>query len=249
MTNRFDILNMQEFLPLKECSHLLAVKSFSSNFHRLLKEAMIRRSYEGLLFVQKQQRTPLLILTTLPPTPATVIHPHLLVQHKLWLLNELYFVPGKTQPTPPWLLFSPLTLIVSDSMAKNVWFLNAATQCLLVLLPLFPSSIIRVIVHVGIALQQSELNKSDFNHHFILWKYCGKSVFISRPIHTVDCSAGHFCRFFSLNTCLQSTCRIHNVGFIDNLFWDRLSLFLKRESLQPNKLGSQMLVLNTQHAM
>ena len=39
--------------------------------------------------------------------------------------------------------------------------------------------------------------------------------------------AGRFSRILSLNTWLQSACRIHNIGFIDNfnLFWSRLSLF------------------------
>lgn len=137
-----------------------------------------------------------------------------------------------TEPTTPQLLFFPSTLIVSDSTTSDVHFFNAVTHCfpgataseilkkLQGLLPSLPSSIRRVIVHVGTndtILQQAKLTKSDFNHLHNFLKHCGKSVFISSPITTLGCGTGRFSRLHtSLHTWLQSTCRAHNVDFIDN---------------------------------
>lgn len=128
--------------------------------------------------------------------------------------------PVRAQPAPPRPLFSPTILIIGDSITRNVRFFNSVTHCfpgatvpviqqkLQGLLPSLPSSIKRVIIHVGTndtALQQS-LTKSDFNHLFNFLKHCGKSVFISGPIPTVGRGAGRFSRFLSLHAWLQSAC-------------------------------------------
>ena len=81
----------------------------------------------------------------------------------------------------PRALFLPTTLIVGDSIIRNTRFFNAATHFfpgatvpvitskLPGLLRSLPSSIRRVIVHVGTydtAREQSELIKKDFNNLF-----------------------------------------------------------------------------------
>lgn len=120
-------------------------------------------------------------------------------------------------------------------------------------MPSLPSSITRVIVHVGTndtALQQSELTKSDFNRLFNFLKQCGKSVFISGPIPTVGRGAGRFSRLLGLHDWLQSACRAHRVCYVDNfnIFWQRMSLF-KTDGLHPNKRGSEMLAAHIQHVV
>ena len=115
------------------------------------------------------------------------------------------------------------------------------------LLHSLPSSVNRLIVHVGskdTARQQSELTKNDFE------KSCEKSVIISGPIPTLARGAGRFSRILSLHTWLQSACRAHNLGFIEHfyLFWDRPALF-GTDRIHPSRLGSRMLAANMQHAV
>uniref|UniRef100_A0A3Q1HT76 SGNH hydrolase-type esterase domain-containing protein n=1 Tax=Anabas testudineus TaxID=64144 RepID=A0A3Q1HT76_ANATE len=162
-------------------------------------------------------------------------------------------------------LFSPTTLIVGDSITRHIRFFNAATHCfpgatvpvildkLPSLLDSLPSSIVRVIVHVGscdTTRQHSELTKKDFNALFSFLKSCGKSVFISGPIPTLGRGIGRFSRILSLHTWLQSACKSQHLGFIDNfnLFWDRPSFF-RNDGLHPSRHGSRMLAANIQHAI
>ena len=85
----------------------------------------------------------------------------------------------------------------------------------------------------------------DFKDAFYFLSTCGKSVFISGPIPTLDHGAGRFSRILSLHTWLKCACRVHNIGFIDNynLFWNRFSLF-RTDGVHPNRLGSRMLAAN-----
>ena len=174
---------------------------------------------------------------------------------------------SRTSPRPstPRPLISPTTLIVGDSIIRDIRFFNATTHCfpgatvpdildrLPGLLRSLPSSTKRVIVHVGTndtARQQSELTKQDFNDLFKLLSRCGVTIFISGPIATLSRGSGRFSRLLSLHTWLQSACTAHNIGFIDNfnLFWNRSPLF-KTDGVHPNRLGSRMLAANLQHAV
>uniref|UniRef100_A0A3Q1J1Q8 SGNH hydrolase-type esterase domain-containing protein n=1 Tax=Anabas testudineus TaxID=64144 RepID=A0A3Q1J1Q8_ANATE len=145
------------------------------------------------------------------------------------------------------------------SGARHIRFFNAATHCfpgatvpvildkLPSLLDSLPSSIVRVIVHVGscdTTRQHSELTKKDFNALFSFLKSCGKSVFISGPIPTLGRGIGRFSRILSLHTWLQSACTSQHLGFIDNfnLFWDRPSFF-RNDGLHPSRHGSPMLLI------
>ena len=162
-------------------------------------------------------------------------------------------------------LFSPTTLIVGDSIIRNVRFFNATTHCLPgatvpvilnklpELLHSSPSSITRVLVHVGCvdsSRQQSELIKNDFLALFRFLKDTGKGVFFSGPLPIHTHGAGRFSRLLSLNTWLQSTCRAFNFAFIDNfnLFWNRPS-FYRADGVHPSSLGSRTLTANIQHAV
>lgn len=87
------------------------------------------------------------------------------------------------------------------------------------LLNSLPSSIQRIIVHVGLnntARQQSELSKEDFKDIFKLLNSLDKSVFISGPIPTLAREVGRFSRILNIHTWLQSAYSVANTGFIDN---------------------------------
>lgn len=172
---------------------------------------------------------------------------------------------GNQQSSHPRPLFSPTTLIVGDSIIRNVRFFNAATHCfpgstvpvilskLPALLHSLPSSIKRVVVHVGsndTSRRQSELTKTHFLDLLNFLSSCGKSVFISGPTPTVARGVEGFSRILSLHTWLQSTCSTRNIHFIDNfnLFWNRSPLF-KNDGLHLNRHGSRMLAANLQHAI
>jgi len=101
-------------------------------------------------------------------------------------------------------------MTAGDSMVRNIVFLNEATHCfpgasapvilekLQDLLPSLPTSIRRIIVHVGtndIVRFQLKLTKIDFNHLINFLNQCGKSIFISGPISTLG---SHFSRILSL---------------------------------------------------
>uniref|UniRef100_A0A671UXC8 SGNH hydrolase-type esterase domain-containing protein n=1 Tax=Sparus aurata TaxID=8175 RepID=A0A671UXC8_SPAAU len=123
-----------------------------------------------------------------------------------------------SQPSSPRPLFTPTTLIIGDSIARKIRFFNTTTHCfpgatlpviidkLPVLLCSLPSSINRVIVHVGsndTARRQSELTKKDFNALFSFLNSCGKDVWLSGPLPTLGRGDGRFSRILSLNTWLH----------------------------------------------
>ena len=171
--------------------------------------------------------------------------------------------PAHPHPPPSRPPFNPTTLIIGDSIIRQVRFSNTITRCfpgatvtdilnkLPVVLESLPSSVVRVLVHVGTnntARRQSELTKEDFNSLLSFLRGCGKSVFISGPLPTLSRGAERFSRLLSLNTWLQFTCSAHNICFIDNfnLFWNRPA-FYRPDGLHPNPLGSSMLAANMQH--
>ncbi|XP_054864080.1 uncharacterized protein LOC129348233 [Amphiprion ocellaris] len=93
---------------------------------------------------------------------------------------------------PPRPLFSPTTLIIGDSIVRNIRFFNATTRCfpgataaglldkLPELLQSIPSSVCRVIIHIGTndtTRRQSELMKQDFMDLFRLMESCAGTNF------------------------------------------------------------------------
>lgn len=177
--------------------------------------------------------------------------------------------PTITDPPPtssvPHPLFPPTTLLLGDSIIRNVRFFNVITHCipgasvtnildkLPVLLHTLPPSVHRIIIHVGCvdaSRRQSEITKTVFNKLFHYIQTTGKSVFISGPISPHNRGSGLFSRILSLHTWLQSACRSHSLSYIDNfnLFWARESFF-RADGLHPNKLGSCILTANIQHAV
>ncbi|XP_065809619.1 mucin-5AC-like isoform X1 [Labrus bergylta] len=229
----------------------------SSHSRRLLVEAVNRRS-GGLPRTQLErspspERSPAL---TAPPQPVSPLCPDVTRHARVCTVG--------TQASPPRPLFSPTTLIIGDSIIRNVRFFNATTLCLpgatvpVILerlqktLPSLPTTITRLIINVGTndtSRQQSELTKEHFNQLFKLLIQTGKSIFISRPTAPLS-NAARFSRTLYLHHWLQSTCRAHDVAFIDNfnLLWNRYSLF-KADGLHPNKAGSHLLTTNIQHTV
>ena len=121
------------------------------------------------------------------------------------------------------------------------------------LLPSLPTSITRIVLHVGTndtSCQESERTKNDFNLLFNVLKDIGKSVFISGPVPSFGCGAERFSRILSLNTWLHSACSAQNLAFIDNfnLFWD-CELLFKRDGIHPKRQGTRMLSANLQYAI
>ena len=115
-----------------------------------------------------------------------------------------------------------------------------------------PSSVRRVIVHVGTATQlvSRQSSSKDFKNRFDFISSCEKSIYISGPIPSLGCGVGHFSRLLSLDTWIQSTCTALKFGFIDNfnLFWDR-SDFFRPDGMHQNWRGNQMLAANLQHTV
>ncbi|KAJ0064096.1 hypothetical protein NL108_018618 [Boleophthalmus pectinirostris] len=164
--------------------------------------------------------------------------------------------PTNFQPQP---LFPPKTVIIGDSIIRHVRYFNTITHCfpgatvsqimrrLPDLLQSMPSSIYRIIVHVGtndISLGKLESTKRDFEDLFRLlkpWTTQGMSVFISGPIPTQNHGAERLDRTLQLNTWLSSVCRSHLINFIDNfnLFWDRPSHY-RADGLHLNRRGSRL---------
>lgn len=87
--------------------------------------------------------------------------------------------PGCPQVTSLSPLFPPTTLIIGDSITRNIRFFNAITRCLpgatvpvilddlLNLLDSLPTSIKRIVVHLGkndTTRGESEPTKNDFIH-------------------------------------------------------------------------------------
>ena len=170
-----------------------------------------------------------------------------------------------TNSTSPRPLFPLTTLIVGDSITRGIRFFNAITHCfpgattpailgkLPDLLHTLPSSIHRIIVHVGTndcSKRHSEVTKTEFRELLLFLNSCGKSIFISGPLSPHGCGSEKFSRVLYFHTWLQSLCRAHNLVFIDNfnLFWNRQSFF-KSDGIHPNKLGTHILKTNLQHAV
>ena len=148
----------------------------------------------------------------------------------------------------------PRTLIVGDSIIRNISSRDTTTCCL----PQATTSDVnrelenilmkhktanRLIIHVGkndIHKEQSELLKKDFNELFETLKRLKVQTFISGPLPARG--TNRFSRLLGLNTWLQKTCNIKGVNFIDNfnLFWSQRPLF-QQDGYHPNKLGSRVL--------
>lgn len=160
-------------------------------------------------------------------------------------------------------LFPPTTVIIGDSIIKNIRFFDAVTfgfpgatvpiiiEKIRELLPTLPITVNRIIVHVGTndaSRHQSELTKVDFISLIDFLRQCGKAFFISGPIPTFCQGDWRFSSILSLHTWLESTCGKNAVHFIDNfnLFWNRADFF-NSDGTHPSSLGVQHLAANIQH--
>uniref|UniRef100_A0AAQ5Z7Y0 SGNH hydrolase-type esterase domain-containing protein n=1 Tax=Amphiprion ocellaris TaxID=80972 RepID=A0AAQ5Z7Y0_AMPOC len=162
-------------------------------------------------------------------------------------------------------LFAPSTLIIGDSIMRGIRFFNAITLSfpgataadIAVKIPSvlrsLPSSVHRIILHVGCndtARPQSEQTKRDFQNLTDLLKDCGKSIFISGPLPTVNNNSERFSRLLSLNTWISSFCRASRINFIDNFncFWNRPEYF-NSDGIHPNRSGRSLLISNIQYTV
>ncbi len=140
----------------------------------------------------------------------------------------------------------PRTLIVGDSIIRNVSTRTATTCC-------FPQATVsdvnkelrsivmkhktanRVIIHVGkndIRKGQSEMLKQDFSELFETLQRLEVQSFISGPLPARGTNM--FSRLLGLNTWLQRTCSTKGVNFIDNfnIFWgDNFPFSLRHPSV------------------
>ena len=148
----------------------------------------------------------------------------------------------------------PRTLIVGDSIIRNISSRTTTTCCLpqatvsdvnkeLQNILMKHKTANRIIIHVGkndIRKEQSELLKKDFSELFETLRRLKVQSFISGPLPARGTNM--FSRLLGLNTWLQRSCNIKGVNFIDNfnLFWGHRQLF-KPDGLHPNKLGARVL--------
>lgn len=156
-------------------------------------------------------------------------------------------------------------LIVGDSIMRNIRFFNSITRCfpgatilsilekIPELLENLPSSVQRIIVHVGTndsARGHSEVVKKDFNQLFSFLKNCGLSIFISGPIPTFGHGDVRFSRLLYLHHWLQAASTSHGFVFINNfnLFWNRPPLY-RADGLHPSYRGRVALSTNIHHAV
>ncbi|KAL7398958.1 hypothetical protein ABVT39_017686 [Epinephelus coioides] len=158
----------------------------------------------------------------------------------------------------------PTTLVIGDSIIRNVRSRSALTCC-------FPGATVRdittkaaelitsspgittVIIHAGtndIHKQQSELLKIDFVHLITTLQRAVNHVHISGPIPSCGRGCRRFNRLLALHTWLLSACTAHGVNYIDNfnLFWSRRELF-RGDGVHPNWLGATMLTGNIFHSV
>ncbi|CAJ1050928.1 LOW QUALITY PROTEIN: uncharacterized protein LOC116399339 [Xyrichtys novacula] len=150
--------------------------------------------------------------------------------------------PGSGTAPPIAPLFAPTTVIIGDSITRGICFFNVTTLSfpgataadiankIPSLLRSLPSSIRRIIVHIGCndtACRQSEQTKCDFKRLLNSLKDCGKSVFISGPLPTMTQNCERFSRLLSLNSWTNMLCNAQKVHFIDNFnsFWNRPDYF------------------------
>lgn len=142
------------------------------------------------------------------------------------------------------------TLIVGDSMIRNISSRDTTTCCL----PqatvsdeklqniLMKQTANRLIIHVGkndIHKAESELLKKDFNELFETLKRLKVQTFISGPLPARGIN--RFSRLLRLNTWLQKTCNINGVNFIDNFNLLSQRQLFQQDGHHPNKLGSRVL--------
>lgn len=187
--------------------------------------------------------------------------------------SDTPFIPGgqRSPPHQPGLatgprpLFSPTTLIIGDSVVRNIHFFNAITRCipgatvpdlieaLPSMLESIPVSVRRVVVHVGVndmKARESMITRSYFCDLFSLLRAHGLDVFISGPIPTVNRGDYMFSRILQLNTWLKWMCSSLEMAFVDNfnLFWRRHSAY-RPDGLHPNKFGNTLLKDNLRYAI
>uniref|UniRef100_A0A8C1XMT9 SGNH hydrolase-type esterase domain-containing protein n=1 Tax=Cyprinus carpio TaxID=7962 RepID=A0A8C1XMT9_CYPCA len=148
----------------------------------------------------------------------------------------------------------PRTLIVGDSIIRNISSRTTTTCCLpqatvsdvnkeLQNILMKHKTANRIIIHVGkndIRKEQSELLKKDFSELFETLQRLKVQSFISGPLPAGGTNM--FSRLLGMNTWLQRSCNIKGINFIDNfnLFWGHRQLF-KPDGLHPNKLCARVL--------
>ncbi len=186
--------------------------------------------------------------------PTCCTNCHKLLQRIVVLETKLFAgLPKQTEHSAQ-SAAEPRTLIVGDSIIRNVSSRTATTCC-------FPQATVsdvnkelrsivmkhktanRVIIHVGkndIRKRQSEMLKQDFSELFETLQRLEVQSFISGPLPARGTNM--FSRLLGLNTWLQRTCSTKGVNFIDNfnIFWGHRQLF-KLDGLHPNKLGARVL--------
>ncbi|KAG9259870.1 homeodomain-interacting protein kinase 2-like [Astyanax mexicanus] len=164
------------------------------------------------------------------------------------VLEELEGNTVCIEPYPP-------TLIVGDSIVRNVQVKNTVVEC-------FPGARVSdinsqiptlldkhdadtIIVHVGtndISLRETETLKQDFNILLSTLRSFGKKIMFSGPIPRFRKGIESFSRLTALNLWLKAWCKTFDLVFIDNFdtFWQRPSFF-RKDGIHPNGVGSAML--------
>uniref|UniRef100_A0A8C9XWN1 SGNH hydrolase-type esterase domain-containing protein n=1 Tax=Sander lucioperca TaxID=283035 RepID=A0A8C9XWN1_SANLU len=241
LENKFDIFNQNEFPSLvRDSSSLPSLTSRGP------------RSSESLvppLVIPERSSRPRTRRSTFHFTPAPSGASVPLTVHR---------PPAKISPPikrPSSIVPLPSTLIIGDSIIRNVKSKSSATFC-------FPGARVSdirekipliltdhplardIILHVGcndISSQPSEKMKRDFCELIDALAYDGKQFFISGPLPPLH-GMERFSRSLSINTWLQAACRARNLAFIDNfnLFWKRPAFF-RGDGIHPNGLGARIL--------
>lgn len=198
----------------------------SASRRKFLKEAVLRRS-GGLCHHTLQADSPARGAEMADPPQhlsRRALPPILLTTHG----PDGGSSPSHLAKPHPRALFPPNTLIIGDSIIRNICFFNATTCCfpgttapeilekLPGLLQSLPSSITHIVVHIGtndLALGGSELAKKDFTSLLDFLGTCGKSVFISGPIPPLGRGDALFSTLLQLDSWLKPACHARGFNF------------------------------------
>ncbi|KAL7374432.1 hypothetical protein ABVT39_000429 [Epinephelus coioides] len=145
-------------LPAPSAGRTARRSTMGNSRHRMLQEAVSRRS-GGLPGAGPPPSSPE------PPSPMEAVE-----------VERLATCATGPHTPPPRPLFPSTTLIISDSITRDIRFINAITHCfpgatvrfihdkLLDILPSLPTSVTKIVVHVGCNnTSQSERTIADFN--------------------------------------------------------------------------------------
>lgn len=158
------------------------------------------------------------------------------------------------------------TILIGDTMTRHVKLAKTENLCLSSTSVEELSSVLprilnerqsepKIVIHTGsFDILYKKTGSETLKEHYtqlLATLSTFQDVWISGPIACFRRRGIEaFSRLLSFNTWLASTCRVHNLRFIDNfnVFWNCADRF-QSDGLHPNRRGSTLLSANINHAL